>query len=100
MKIKIVDKRKFIKMSILIISSILFLGLIGLNRAYSKGEIKYKESYIYQGDTLWSIAEKEAKNNKYYENEDIRNIICEIKEVNHIQNSTLEVGQKIIIPTF
>lgn len=100
MKLKIVDRRKFVKMLTLLGIVIILLGVLGFNRAYSKGNIQYKEEYIYQGDTLWSIAEKEAKDNKYYENEDIRNIICELKQVNHIDNGNLEIGQKIVIPTF
>ena len=99
MKLKIVDKKKFARAVIVVIISILFL-LTGLNRTYSKGEIKYKEEYINTGDTLWSIAKKEADTNKYYENEDIRNIIEEIKDINQMENGNLKIGQKIKIPTF
>ncbi len=100
MKICIVNKKKFIKSISIIIFGILFLVTIGINKAYSKESIKYKEEYIYSGDTLWSIAEEESKENKYYKEEDIRNIIFDIKKVNNIENNNLEVGQKIIIPTF
>lgn len=97
---KIVNKKKFIRSFIIVTISVIILLFIGLNNTYSKGETKYKEEYIYAGDTLWSIAEREAKNNNYYENKDVRNIIIEIKEINHIESGNLKIGQKIKIPTF
>lgn len=100
MKLKVVNTKKFIRSLVIIVASIIFLLLIGFNNTYSKGETKYKEEYIYTGDTLWSIAEKEAKDNKYYENKDVRNIVIEIKDINHIESGNLKVGQKIKIPTF
>lgn len=99
MKLKITNKRKFKRTVLIIIFGMLLILFLALNNAYSNGEIKYKQEYIYSGDTLWTIAEDEAKNNKYYENKDIRNIISEIKQINNIQNGELKVGQKIEIPT-
>mgnify|MGYP003310880471 CR=1 FL=1 len=58
---RIVNKKKFIKMIILII------GIIGIslicfsNISFSKGEIKTKTIYVSNGDTLWSIAEEEQE---------------------------------------
>lgn len=99
MKLKITNKRKFKRTILLIVFGMLLILFFTLNNAYSNGEIKYKQEYIYSGDTLWTIAENEAKNNKYYENKDIRNIISEIKQINNIQNGELKIGQKIEIPT-
>ena len=75
MKLKIVNMKKFIRSLVIVMLSSVFLLFIGLSNTYSKGEVRYKEQYIYQGDTLWSIAQQEVKQNKYYENEDIRIII-------------------------
>ena len=100
MKLKIVNMKKFIRSLIIVMLSILFLLFVGLSNTYSKGEVRYREQYIYEGDTLWSIAEEELKENKYYENEDIRNIVNEIKNINDIDSGNLKVGQKIRIPTF
>ena len=100
MKLKIVNMKKFIRSLVIVMISILFLLFIGFSNTYSKGKVCYKEQYIYQGDTLWSIAQQEAKENKYYENEDIRNIVNEIRHINNMDNSNLKVGQKIQIPTF
>lgn len=100
MKLKIVNMKKFIRSLVIVMLSSVFLLFIGLSNTYSKGEVRYKEQYIYQGDTLWSIAQQEVKQNKYYENEDIRIIINEIRTINNMDNSNLKVGQKIRIPTF
>ena len=95
---RIVDKRKFFRIVILIVGIIFFIIFTFNNKSFSNGEIKEKEIYVSGGDTLWSIASEEKSNNLYYENKDIRDIIYEIKKINNIENnSTLEVGQKIII---
>jgi len=97
MKIKIVNKSKFIR-SVLVLLGVLILALFTIGRTYSKTEITYKEDYIISGDTLWSIAQNEVNNNEYYKNKDIREVMYEIKQLNNIGNENLEVGQKIRIP--
>ena len=97
MKIKIVNKKKFMR-SITILIILLSICFLGIGFSYSKTEISYKEDYIFKGDTLWSIAEKEISTNEYYKNKDIRNVIYEIKEINNLQDGNLKVGQKILIP--
>ena len=54
---KIVNKRKFIR-TICILGIILSLLIIFSQTTYSKGEITYKENYIYNGDTLFSDKDK------------------------------------------
>ncbi|MCI8384058.1 MAG: LysM peptidoglycan-binding domain-containing protein [Clostridia bacterium] len=98
MKLKIVNKKKFIRSSILLLG-IMIIALLGINTTYSKTEIAYQEDYIVKGDTLWSIAEKQVNNNEYYKNKDIREVMYEIKELNQIGNGNLEIGQKILIPS-
>lgn len=94
---KIVNKVKFVRtVSILII---LIMGLVIFSKnAYSKGEIKYKENFIYSGDTLWSIAMEEIKNNKYFQNKDIRDVVLELKNINNLKDSNLIEGDIIKIP--
>lgn len=98
MKITIVNKRKFIR-SLIILGGLIFLILLGMTNTYSKTEISYKENYILDGDTLWSIAEEQANTNEYYKNKDIREVIYEIKKINNIKSENLRIGQKIVIPT-
>lgn len=98
MKLKIVNKKKFIRSVILILGT-LIIGLLGINNTYSKTEISYKEDYIISGDTLWSIAQDQIDTNEYYKNKDVREVMYEIKQLNNITNGNLEVGQKIVIPS-
>lgn len=95
---RIVNKKKFIKMVILILGIIIALSFYFSNISFSKGEIKTKTIYVSSGDTLWTIASCEQENNSYYEDKDIRDIIHEIKKLNNIDNNeTLSVGQKLTI---
>lgn len=99
MKMKIVNKKKFLRSMMMLIGLVILivLGVI-TTTTYSKTEIGYKEDYVLKGDTLWSIAEQEVNQNEYYKNKDIREVMYEIRQLNHITNDNLEIGQKIIIP--
>lgn len=95
---RIVNKKKFIRMVILVMEFIMLLFICFSNISFSKGEVKTKTIYVSSGDTLWTIAKEEQENNSYYEDKDIRDIIYQIKKLNNIQNnSNLIEGQKIII---
>lgn len=52
---------------------------------------KYRTIIVAKGDTLWNIARDFSK-----ENEDIRNKISEIKELNNI-GSDIRIGQELKI---
>ena len=67
MKITIVNKTKFIR-SVIILVALIFLILLGMTNTYSKTEVAYKENYILDGDTLWSVAEEQTNTNEYYKN--------------------------------
>lgn len=96
---KIVNKRKFIRMiSILLI---ILLALIFFSKStYSKVNVTYKESYICNGDTLWSIANEQCIENEYFQGKDIRYIVNELKQVNNLKTCDVYVGEKIKIPTY
>lgn len=96
---KIVNKTKFLR-TISMLGIIIMAFIIFSSNTYSKGEIRYREDYIYSGDTLWNIASKEIKNNKYFENKDIRDVVNELKTVNNFSSSELYEGQKIKIPIY
>ena len=55
---------------------------------------------ITRGDTLWSIAEYEIKNNDYYKNQDIRKVIYEIKKINNLEGNELKEGIELKIPNY
>ncbi len=44
------------------------------------------------GDTLWNIAERHAPD------ADRRSVIAEIRRLNGLDNSTVEVGQELLLP--
>ena len=95
---RIVNKKKFVRMIILIVGIISILFICFSNISFSKGEIKTKSIYVSSGDTLWTIATEEQENNSYYEDKDIRDIIYEIKKINNLdKNSNLIAGQKLLI---
>ena len=95
---RIVDKKKFVRMVILIIGIISILFICFSNISFSKGEVKMKTIYVSSGDTLWTIATEEQENNSYYEDKDVIDIIYEIKKLNNLDNnSNLIAGQKLII---
>lgn len=96
---KIVNKTKFVR-TISILIMLICTVIVFSKNTYSKGEISYKEEYIYSGDTLWNIAKNEIGNNKYFENKDIRDAVDELKSINNFSSSELYEGQKIKIPIY
>ena len=96
---RIVNKTKFIRSNVILailISSIVIFA----TKAYSNVETKYKEEYVFAGDTLWSIAQEELENNKYFEGKDIRYVVNELKNVNNLASANLKEGDKLKIPSF
>lgn len=96
---KIVNRKKFVKSMGITLLIMIGMLLLLINNTFSKGEVKYKQEAIMQGETLWSIAEKEINSNSYFKEKDIRIIVNEIKQINHLENKTLQEGEKILIPT-
>lgn len=97
---KIRDIKRFITTIFAILMLIIAMSIILSDNIYSKADTTYKTEYIIYGETLWSIAEKESKNNKYYENKDIRYIIYDLKKLNNLSTCELSEGQKIKIPKY
>ena len=69
-----------------------------MNKSLSYTEITYKKVVVISGDSLWSIAKQEKENNMYYANKDIRAIIDELKYINHLSSSNLNIGDELDIP--
>ena len=98
MKLKIVNKKKFIKRAVLVLIVLLFAILNANNRSSSEGIQQYKTITVNSGDTLWSIAQYEQNENEYYKNTDIREIVYSIKTTNNLSSSSLTVNQNLKIP--
>ena len=84
---KIINKKKFIRSISLTIGLIVFILCVLINISFSHTETNYKKLVIISGDTLWTIAKSEKRENIYFENKDIRDIIDEIKSINHLTSS-------------
>lgn len=97
---RIVNIKKFIISSTILI--LLIAGALSImsNITYSYSETKYKTIYVGEGDTLWDIAVVEKENNGYYRNKDVRDIVYSIKQVNNLSISNLKVNQKLLIPVY
>ena len=100
MKIKIVNKKKFMKLPIIILISLFVLICLFTNKTSSTTETTYKSIYVLQGDTLWDIASDELKTNQYYKGFDIRDVVQNIQECNSLSNASLVIGKELKIPTF
>lgn len=87
------------KKKVIIFFVILIIAIFARN-SYSNKDISYKIEYIVNGDTLWSIAEKEVNNNEYYKNNDIRTVVYDIKHINNLKSSELKQGMELKIPVY
>ncbi len=99
-KIKIVNKYKLIRMIVILISLICVIIFLSNNQTYSNTEERYKIEYVTKGETLWEIAENEIKENSYFKNKNIQNVILEIKRQNNMTTSDLKEGMKLKIPIY
>lgn len=91
---RIKNRKKFIR-GLLIIIAIISLFVCKLTFSFS--ERSYKTIYVANGETLWKIAENEQKNNNYYKDKDIREIVYSIKSINNLENSNLYEGQELLV---
>jgi LysM repeat protein len=52
-----------------------------------------QQTTVQSGDTLWSVAQRIAPDN------DPRAVIAQIRRINHLKGSGLQVGQQLLLPT-
>lgn len=85
--------------SILVIIGLTILLTISIsNTAFSKSEQRYKTITVSSGDTLWSIAEDVKDKSLNYSDKEIREVVYDLKEINCLKSSSLQIGQNIQIP--
>lgn len=99
-RLRIVNKRKFIKTNVVIIMLLILFVFAFISRTSSNTSISYKIDYVSQGETLWDIAAREAEKNKYYEGSDIRDIIYNLREINHLESANVAEGEELKIPSY
>lgn len=94
------NKKRFYKTIFFILAIAIGLVLLMTGRTLSYQDISYKNTNVFIGDTLWSIAKEEQRSNPYYEGKDIRDVIENIKEINQLKDSNLSVNQTLKIPIY
>lgn len=100
-KMKIVNMRKFVRSIVILIGIVIAIVLFFPKATLSHNENEhsnYEIISVAKGDTLWSIASYQQENNPYYVEKDVRDIIIELKKVNQLSNSNLQVGQTLKVP--
>lgn len=96
---KIKNVKKFVRSILIILGIILSISLLISKSSLSFKETEYKTISVSSGDTLWEIASYNQSSNDYYKNKDIRYIINDIMKINNLENSSLIVGQQLLVPT-
>lgn len=91
--------KRTVKLSIIVLVLVIAVLLFIHSTSLSYKDIEYREMYVSRGDTLWAIAKSEQENNEYYKGKDIREIIFDIKKINNLSSSDLNINQKILIPS-
>lgn len=94
-RLKIKSKLRFCIFSTLVIALLVFAVSLLIMDGKAMTPVNYKNIYVYQGDTLWSIASRYLPKGT-----DLRSFILEIKTVNDIDEALLYTGQELIIPIY
>ena len=95
---KIKNIKKFIRSILIVLGIIGILSLILTQGALSHTDTSYTTISVSSGDTLWKIAEKQQSSNDYYKGKDIRYIIDDLVEINHLSSKDLAIDQKLQVP--
>lgn len=97
MKVKIVNKTRFITFLVISITIILVLisALFKIGKAYSVTYTQYINIEVRTGDTLWDIA---RKNNS--RKEDIRKLVYKIMKLNDLDTAKIKPGDIIKVPIY
>lgn len=88
---KIKDKFRF---SIFLLSTVLLIAGPMFITASASPNNESKIVIVQEGETLWSIAE----DNFDYKKEDIREYIYNIRTVNNLEDSSINIGQRLKLP--
>lgn len=94
---RIKNRKKFIRGLLIIIAIISLFACKATFSFNEKNSKSYKTICVSNGETLWEIAENEQRNNDYYKNKDIREIVYSIKSINKLENLSLCEGQELLV---
>jgi len=89
-KIYLKSPVKLVRSILILLGVVIVTMFVAMSPSYSKITPQYELITVAQGDTLWSISSQYAG-----EDEDIREYINEIKELNNLTKSSIREGQQI-----
>ncbi|WP_427338722.1 cell division suppressor protein YneA [Caloranaerobacter sp. DY30410] len=97
MKVRIVNKTRFITFLVISITLILIFisALFRIGKVYSVTYTQYINVEVKAGDTLWDIARKNNSNK-----EDIRKLVYKIMELNDLDTAKIKPGDIIKVPIY
>ena len=87
------------KAVVLVVSALLLLLAISAGRTGSQAATvtevgpQLQQTTVQSGDTLWSVAQRIAPDN------DPRQVVDQIRRINHLHSSALQAGQLLLLPT-
>ena len=92
---RIANKFRFtvFTVTVLLVFSLVFSNLTGLDCAYSDPEKTYISVEVVSGDTLWDLARTYGPADK-----DVRLVVKDICAINEVSAYTLRPGQSLLIP--
>ena len=97
MKIKNIGK--FIRSILLMLGAAAALLLIfAYPPALSHTDLSYKTISVSSGDTLWGIAQTLQGTDDYYKGKDVRYIVDDLVNVNHLSSKALYINQELQVP--
>jgi LysM repeat protein len=83
---------------LLLLTAGILLAAISVGRAGSQAATatetgpSLQQTTVQQGETLWTVAQRIAPGN------DPREVIAQIRRINHLESSSLRVGQQLLLP--
>ena len=85
--------RRFFASVICIVCTLVLL--VGITTISAKETYNTKTVIVGYGDSLWSLVSENCNGNK-----NIRRVIAEVRKINDIDGSHLDVGDSILIPIY
>jgi hypothetical protein len=83
---------------LLVVAALLLLAAISVGRAGSQAATAtengpmLQQATVQPGETLWAVAQRIAPKN------DPREVVAQLRRINHLQSSSLRVGQQLLLP--
>lgn len=87
------------RLALTVLAAALLFVAISIGRTGSQAALVtetgagYQQATVQPGDTLWSVAQRIAPDN------DPREVIEQIRRINDLKGSSLQVGQQLLLPT-